>query len=101
MSQEAENRVASLVTSGFVLGEGPRWHNGRFWFSDIFGGHVYSVEETGDLRVEVTIHRPSGLGWLPDGSLVVSTPAREKAGQLVGPPRIVRVDESGQHNLWR
>ena len=97
--EEAENRVASLVTSGFVLGESPRWHNGRFWFSDIFGGHVYSVEERGDLRVEVTIDRPSGLGWLPDGSLVVSTLAREKAGQLVGPARIVRVDESGQHNL--
>jgi len=34
---------------------------------------VYSVGETGDLSVEAEVPRASGLGWLPDGTLVVST----------------------------
>jgi sugar lactone lactonase YvrE len=58
---------------GFVYGEGPRWHNGRLWFSDGPAGRVYSVGETGDLAVEVELEHASGLGWLPDGTLVVST----------------------------
>ena len=58
---------------GIVYGEGPRWHNGRLWFSDGPAGKVYSAGESGDLNVEVEIDHASGLGWLPDGTLVVST----------------------------
>ena len=58
---------------GIVYGEGPRWHNDRLWFSDGPAGKVYSAGETGDLAVEVELERASGLGWLPDGTLVVST----------------------------
>lgn len=56
---------------GIIYGEGPRWHNGRLWFSDGPAGQVCSVGETGDVAVEV--EHASGLGWLPDGTLVVST----------------------------
>lgn len=58
---------------GIVFGEGPRWHDGRLWFTDGPAGKVYSAGETGDLTVEVELERASGLGWLPDGTLVVST----------------------------
>ena len=58
---------------GIVYGEGPRWHDGRLWFSDGPAGKVYSVGDTGDLRVEAEVEHASGLGWLPDGTLVVST----------------------------
>lgn len=57
---------------GIVYGEGPRWHDGRLWFSDGPAGHVYSVSEAGDLAVEAKVAKASGLGWLPDGTLVVS-----------------------------
>jgi sugar lactone lactonase YvrE len=57
---------------GIVYGEGPRWHDGRLWFSDGPAGKVYSAGETGDLTVEAEIAHASGLGWLPDGTLVVS-----------------------------
>lgn len=56
-----------------MYGEGPRWRNGHLWFSDGPAGRVYSVGETGDLSVEAEVPRASGLGWLPDGTLVVST----------------------------
>ena len=58
---------------GIVYGEGPRWHNGRLWFSDGQAGQVCSVGETGDVAVEAEVEHASGLGWLPDGTLVVST----------------------------
>lgn len=58
---------------GIVYGEGPRWHDGRLWFSDGPAAKVYSVSESGDLTVEAQIAKASGLGWLPDGTLVVST----------------------------
>jgi sugar lactone lactonase YvrE len=57
---------------GIVYGEGPRWHGGRLWFTDGPAGKVYSAGETGDLKVEAEIEHASGLGWLPDGTLVVS-----------------------------
>jgi sugar lactone lactonase YvrE len=57
---------------GFVYGEGPRWHNGRLWFSDGPAGRVYSAGDSGDLRVEAAVPHASGLGWLPDETLVVS-----------------------------
>jgi len=65
--------VALPFIDGIVYGEGPRWHDGRLWFSDGPANKVYSVGETGDLAVEVELERASGLGWLPDGTLVVST----------------------------
>lgn len=58
---------------GIVYGEGPRWHNGRLWFTDGLASDVCSAGERGDLRVEADVPRASGLGWLPDGTLVVST----------------------------
>ncbi|MFY9922527.1 MAG: SMP-30/gluconolactonase/LRE family protein [Mycobacterium sp.] len=57
---------------GIVYGEGPRWHDGRRWFSDGPAGKVYSAGESGDIAVEAEVERASGLGWLPDGTLVVS-----------------------------
>ena len=61
----------TVVHTGVDFGEGPRWHDGRLWFSDFFRGGVYSLGDDGE-RLEVAIDdRPSGLGWLPDGTLLV------------------------------
>ncbi len=65
--------AAQPFIDGIVYGEGPRWHDGRLWFTDGFAGKVYSASEAGDLSVEAEVAKASGLGWLPDGTLVVST----------------------------
>ncbi|OBA82086.1 gluconolaconase [Mycobacterium sp. 1164966.3] len=57
---------------GIVYGEGPRWHNDRLWFSDGPAGRVCSVDGNGVVAVEAEVEHASGLGWLPDGTLVVS-----------------------------
>ena len=62
----------TLVDGGTFF-EGPRWHDGRWWVSDFYRHVVLSFAEDGTgVREELTVdEQPSGLGWLPDGSLVV------------------------------
>jgi sugar lactone lactonase YvrE len=63
---------ARVLASGLYFGEGPRWHAGRLWFSDFYDHAVKSVGVSGGLRTELEIDdQPSGLGWLPDGRLLV------------------------------
>ena len=42
-----------LLIDGFRFLEGPRWHEGRLWMSDMGGGKVYTLSETGELDVLV------------------------------------------------
>jgi sugar lactone lactonase YvrE len=65
-------RQTRVLAEGIYFGEGPRWHDGRLWFSDFYAYGVKSVSLAGDMRTEFEIEdRPSGLGWMPDGSLLV------------------------------
>ena len=66
-------RELITVASDLTYSEGPRWHNGRLFFSDYYTYRVLSAAEDGsDLRVEAEVpQQPSGLGWLPDGRLLV------------------------------
>jgi sugar lactone lactonase YvrE len=57
---------------GLRFGESPRWHEGRLWYADFYSNTVCSAGESGDARVEVEVPgEPGGLGWLPDGRLLV------------------------------
>jgi len=50
----------------------PRWHDGRLWFSDSHDGRVWAMTEEGQAEPTVAVAgRPGGLGWLPDGRLLV------------------------------
>ncbi len=73
MAAAVEEIAPVPFVDGIVYGEGPRWHDGRLWFTDGPAGKVYSAGELGDLTVEADVAKASGLGWLPDGTLVVST----------------------------
>ena len=62
-----------LLVDGLDFGEGPRWRDGQLWYSDFFQHRVYTVT-TGGLRetvLDLGEEQPSGLGWLPDGDLLV------------------------------
>jgi len=63
--------TATTLIDGLHFGEGPRWHDGRLWFSDFYDHAVKMVTPSGELEVlSVAPHQPSGLGWLPDGRLL-------------------------------
>jgi sugar lactone lactonase YvrE len=63
----------TTVAEGFHFLEAPRWRDGRLWFSDFYSYQVLSIREDGsDRRVEAEVPgQPAGLGWLPDGRLLV------------------------------
>ena len=66
------SREVKVLVEGIYFGEGPRWRNGRLWFSDFYAHAVKSVSPAGDLRTEFEIDdQPSGLGWMPDGSMLI------------------------------
>ena len=61
-----------VIAEGLYFGEGPRWRDGRLWFSDFYDHAIKSLGPDGDLCIEFEIDdQPSGLGWLPDGRLLV------------------------------
>ena len=77
------------VLGGIDFGEGPRWHGGRLWFSDFHQLVIRAVAADGSVEEIITVPgRPSGLGWLPDGRLLVVSMSdrkllRREAGGLV------------------
>jgi len=60
------------VVDGLTFTEAPRWRDGKLWFSDFYTQRVLTVTPGGRLETIVEIpQRPSGLGWTPDGALLV------------------------------
>lgn len=63
---------AAVVVDGVDFAEAPRWHEGRLWYSDFYQRAVYAIAADGTREAIVEVPgQPSGLGWLPDGSLLV------------------------------
>jgi sugar lactone lactonase YvrE len=61
-----------VVVDRLTFPEGPRWHDGKLWFSDFYTHRVLTVDRAGRLETVVEVpQRPSGLGWTPDGALLV------------------------------
>jgi sugar lactone lactonase YvrE len=71
--------IPEPLANGFCFGEGPRWFEGLLWFSDMLGEAVHTATMGGSLTtLPLPGHSPSGLGFRPDGSLlIVSTDDRQ------------------------
>lgn len=72
-----------LVIDNLSFAEAPRWHKGKLWFSDMYANRVHCVDADGNVATvaEVPGH-PSGLGWLPDGRLLVVSMQQRKLLRL-------------------
>jgi sugar lactone lactonase YvrE len=63
--------VPRTLVDGLAFAEGPRWHDGALWLSDMHRHRVLRVEEDGEVDTVLQHDSPvSGLGWLRDGSLL-------------------------------
>jgi sugar lactone lactonase YvrE len=79
-------RPETLI-AGLRFPEGPRWRDGRLWFSDMHAQQVLAVDPSGTLETIATVPEdPSGLGWLPDGRLLIVS-MRDR--------RLLRLDPAG------
>lgn len=65
-------RTLTTLLDGLRFGEGPRWHDGKLYFSDMHANHVMTVDLEGRSSIVCEVpNNPSGLGWLPDGTMLV------------------------------
>jgi sugar lactone lactonase YvrE len=61
-----------LLLDGQAFLEGPRWHEGKLWFSDMHTHQVKTVDLDGRTEIIAEVPAwPSGLGWLTDGRLLI------------------------------
>jgi sugar lactone lactonase YvrE len=64
--------VSEVLVDGLTFPEAPRWRDGKLWLSDFYSHRVLSVDLAGRIETVVEVpQRPSGLGWAPDGTLLV------------------------------
>jgi sugar lactone lactonase YvrE len=71
------------LVDGLAFAEGPRWHNGKLWFSDMQGLKVMTVDLDGRTETVAEVPNwPSGLGWLPDGRLLIVSMTDRKVLRL-------------------
>jgi sugar lactone lactonase YvrE len=84
-----------LLIDGIDFGEGPRWHDGRLWYSDFFQHTVFAVTPDGRReRIIEVPQQPSGLGWLPDGRLLVVSMLDRRLLRLEGTTLVEHADLS-------
>jgi len=62
----------TTLVDGLRFPECPRWRDGRLWFSDLYAPTIYTVDLGGHVEKVVDVPgRPHGLGFRPDGTLLV------------------------------
>lgn len=64
---------ANILIDGLCFGEGPRFREGALWLSDMHAQEVLKVTTDGQREtiISLTDDQPSGLGWLPNGELLI------------------------------
>src|SRR4051812_6016649 len=83
------------VIDGYTFLEAPRWHDGRLWLSDFYTRKVIAVTPGGDVEDIASVpQQPSGLGWLPDGTLLVVSMRDRKLLRLEGGELVEHADLS-------
>jgi len=91
------------IITGLAFAEVPRWRadptapgSGELWFSDFFTRRVMRIDSEGRAHTVVEVpNQPSGLGWLPDGRLLVVSMLDRKLMRLDATGLAVAADLSG------
>ena len=67
-------RKVEILLKGGSFFEGPRWRDGHWYVSDFYQHHVLKVSPSSKAETFLEVpQQPSGIGWLPDGSMLVSS----------------------------
>jgi sugar lactone lactonase YvrE len=76
--------------------ESPRWHAGALWFSDFYTQQVQRLGLDGQREMVVKVPgQPSGLGWDPDGRMLVVSMNDRRLLRLEGAALVEVADLSG------
>jgi sugar lactone lactonase YvrE len=94
MMNGSDRNLETLVGDGAFF-ESPRWRDGRLWVSDFWRYQVSAIAPDG--TAEAVAHvpgSPSGLGWLPDGTLLVVSMLDTKLLRVQDGATVVHADLS-------
>ena len=85
----------TTLTTGLCFGEGPRWHDDQLWLSDMHAHQVLKVSYSGETTPVIEVeNRPSGLGWLPNGDLLVVSMTDSRILRFDGEKLVTHADLS-------
>jgi sugar lactone lactonase YvrE len=93
------------LAEGIGLGESPRWHEGRLWFSDWVAGQVIALDPEGESEVIAEVDAfPFSIDWLPDGGPMLITAGQrvlrlEPDGSLVAHADLRKLTEFGLNEI--
>lgn len=89
--------VTTPFVDDYVFLEGPRWHDNKLWVSDIWAYRVYAIGEDGRSEVAAEVPgRPSGLGFMPDGTPLVVSMTDRAVYKLIGSTLELHADLSSE-----
>ncbi len=92
--------MTKILRDGLYFGEGPRWHDGRLWYSDFYDHTVHAIDLHGnDASILEVASQPSGLGWLPNGDLLVTSMLDRRLMRWDGTNLTVHADLN-DHFTW-
>src|ERR1039457_3883011 len=79
------NHHVEAVVEGLAFPEAPRWHDGALYFSDFYTHLVHRLGPTGVLHTVAEVPgQPSGLGFAPDGALLIASMVARRVYRLAG-----------------
>jgi len=86
----------TILVDKLFFGEGPRWREGKLWFSDMHAQKVLKVDPNGNVETVVGLEddQPSGLGWLPNGDLLIVAMTKKQLLRFDGSALTVHADLS-------
>jgi sugar lactone lactonase YvrE len=91
----------TVLLDGLAFPEGPRWHEERLWFSDQHARRVMTVDPDGNAELVVDVPEcPSGLGFLPDGRLLVVSMRDRRLLRLEPGARLAEVADLSSLAPW-
>jgi sugar lactone lactonase YvrE len=64
---------STLLADGFIYGEGARWRDGKFWFTEMHADVVHTIDQDGVVGVGAKAPHPSCIVWTPEGDLLTTS----------------------------
>ncbi|MBY8980788.1 MAG: SMP-30/gluconolactonase/LRE family protein [Candidatus Lokiarchaeota archaeon] len=90
-----------IFLEGLKFPEGLRWHDEKLWFSDMLTRKVMTVDLQRNVETIIKMDdSPSGLGWLPDDTLLIVSTVDERLMRL-GPDGLKEVADLSSLATYR
>lgn len=107
MASEVLQANLKILLTGLAMGESPRWHDERLWFSDWGAQEIIAVDLDGksEVMLRVQFGLPFSIDWLPDGRLLIVSGRqnlllrREADGTLVTHADLHSVSDQGWNEI--